>query len=377
MSKLTLSTITSGYGTVDALNANFAAIVTAFENTLSRDGTTPNAVTADLDLNGKSILNQGNPFSLETFNWRGTWLTATAYAVGDAVESGGSGYVCVVAHTSGTFATDLAAVKWQLFATAGISVPVSLANGGLGASNANVAAARSTLGLGTMATQAASAVAITGGSVTGITDLAVADGGTGASTHTANAVLVGNGTSALSSIAPGTTGNVLTSNGTTWASAAATVPSGGLVQVANVQTGAVATGTTVMPYDDTIPQNTEGDQYMSLAITPAAATNKLKITVTLVGSEVSNPADQISVALFQDTTANALAAVPCRAPTSFGPMAITFTHYMTAGTTSATTFKVRAGLNAAGTFVFNGDNAGNRLYGGVCASSITIEEIKV
>lgn len=41
---------------------------------------------------------------------------------------------------------------------------------------------RTTLGLGTMATQAASAVAITGGTVTGITDLAVADGGTAAST---------------------------------------------------------------------------------------------------------------------------------------------------------------------------------------------------
>ena len=42
--------------------------------------------------------------------------------------------------------------------------------------------ARTNLGLGTIATQAASAVSITGGSVTGITDLAVADGGTGAST---------------------------------------------------------------------------------------------------------------------------------------------------------------------------------------------------
>jgi hypothetical protein len=42
--------------------------------------------------------------------------------------------------------------------------------------------ARTSLGLGTIATQDASNVTITGGSVTGITDLAVADGGTGAST---------------------------------------------------------------------------------------------------------------------------------------------------------------------------------------------------
>jgi len=48
--------------------------------------------------------------------------------------------------------------------------------------DADSTAGRATLGLGTMATQAASGVAITGGSITGITDLAVADGGTGAST---------------------------------------------------------------------------------------------------------------------------------------------------------------------------------------------------
>lgn len=47
---------------------------------------------------------------------------------------------------------------------------------------ANTATARTNLGLGTLALQAANAVAITGGSITGITDLAVADGGTGAST---------------------------------------------------------------------------------------------------------------------------------------------------------------------------------------------------
>jgi len=50
--------------------------------------------------------------------------------------------------------------------------------------------------------------------------LGVARGGTGASTLTANNVLLGNGTSALQAVAPGTSGNVLTSNGTTWTSAA-------------------------------------------------------------------------------------------------------------------------------------------------------------
>jgi hypothetical protein len=59
MPKVPLSTITSGYGTVDALNANFNAIEAAFDNTLSRDGDTPNQMSANLDMNGNALLNVG------------------------------------------------------------------------------------------------------------------------------------------------------------------------------------------------------------------------------------------------------------------------------------------------------------------------------
>ena len=61
---------------------------------------------------------------------------------------------------------------------------------------------------------------------TGVTGtLPVANGGTGAATLTANNVILGNGTSAPLFVAPSTSGNVLTSNGTTWASS---LPSGGI-----------------------------------------------------------------------------------------------------------------------------------------------------
>jgi hypothetical protein len=82
-----------------------------------------------------------------------------------------------------------------------------------------------TAAVGTFSTLNTANAAITGGTITGITDLAVADGGTGASTLSANAVLLGNGTSALQTVAPSTSGNVLTSNGTTWTSA---TPAGGV-----------------------------------------------------------------------------------------------------------------------------------------------------
>ena len=64
--------------------------------------------------------------------------------------------------------------------TLNIDTPLAVASGGTGASTATNA--RTNLGLGSIATQSASSVSITGGSITGITDLAVADGGTGAST---------------------------------------------------------------------------------------------------------------------------------------------------------------------------------------------------
>ena len=65
--------------------------------------------------------------------------------------------------------------------------------------------------------------------------LPVANGGTGATTLTANNVVLGNGTSAVSFVAPSTSGNVLTSNGTTWSStapAAPIVPAGAIIYTA-------------------------------------------------------------------------------------------------------------------------------------------------
>jgi hypothetical protein len=157
---------------------------------------------------------------------------------------------------------------------------------------------------------------------------------------------------------------------------AANALSGSVVQTVNTQTGAAASGSTTIPDDDTIPQNTEGDQYMSLAITPTNASNKLRIDV--VAQFAHSAGYNIAAAIFQDSTANALAAMygPNVPNNNSDGMQIVFTHYMTAGTTSATTFKVRAGsCGGSATLYFNGNSTG-RKFGGVMASSITITEIK-
>lgn len=148
--------------------------------------------------------------------------------------------------------------------------------------------------------------------------------------------------------------------------------SGAVAQVVAYETNAVASGTTTIPFDDTIPQKTEGDEYMTLAITPQDASSILIIDVSITLSNGSN--NQMTVALFQDTTTDAIAAVPFYITSTSGANVVSFQHKMTAGTTSATTLKVRAGCSGAGTTTVNGIAAG-RKYGGVCVSSMTITEV--
>jgi len=57
--KPTVTTVASGYYGRQALNDNFEALRDAFDNTLSRDGSTPNAMGADFDMNGYRVLNAG------------------------------------------------------------------------------------------------------------------------------------------------------------------------------------------------------------------------------------------------------------------------------------------------------------------------------
>jgi len=126
--------------------------------------------------------------------------------------------------------------------------------------------------------------------------------------------------------------------------------------------------------DDTIPQITEGIEFMTLAITPASSSNKLLIQVVFNGAY--DTSGSTTALLCQDTTANSLASVEHYQGTGGTQVSLTFNHFMAAGTTSSTTFRVRGGSNgASNTFTFNG-LGGGRVHGGVRASSITIWEIE-
>jgi len=155
----------------------------------------------------------------------------------------------------------------------------------------------------------------------------------------------------------------------------ASLPDGSVLQVVYTKTSTVATGTTTIPTDDTIPQITEGDQYMSQAITPGSATNRLKIDVVFHGA--SSASLPIAVALFNTDShaTNAIVAARADAGATGSIQNICFSHTMVTPSASATTFLVRAGVSVSGTLTFNGVS-GAQLLGGVMASSITITEVK-
>lgn len=198
-------------------------------------------------------------------------------------------------------------------------------------------------------------------------------------TTTITGILKGNGT-AISAAVSGTDYQVpitlatTGSGGATFSFGTLTIPTNDPViqRVGNV-VSTVTTGTTIIPYDNTIPQNTEGDQYLSQAITPKNTANILVIEAEAQVSYGTTSNSAESCALFQDSTAGALSAGFGFQSVGGATERIHLVYTMTAGTTSATTFKIRCGANAAGTTTFNGAS-GAQLFGGVNNSYIRITE---
>jgi hypothetical protein len=100
--------------------------------------------------------------------------------------------------------------------------------------DADASAQRTTLGLGTMATQGSGAVSISGGSVVGITDLLVADGGTGQGSYLNGELLIGN-----------TTGNTLAKATITAGTGISVTNGASAITIANTQAAGISMGKAV------------------------------------------------------------------------------------------------------------------------------------
>jgi len=170
-------------------------------------------------------------------------------------------------------------------------------------------------------------------------------------------------------VAVGTATHVLTSNG---AGAAPTFQAAGGGKVLQQAYAVLFTGittSTAIPKDDSIPQNSDGIEVFTVAITPDNTNNVLHIQATLnVGN---NAGDDNIAALFQDSTAATLATVAQY--TDNGKIgSLVLNHWMVAGTTSSTTFKIRAGTAGGNSILINDD-----YFGQLEQSSMSVVEYEV
>lgn len=133
----------------------------------------------------------------------------------------------------------------------------------------------------------------------------------------------------------------------------------------------VAGLTTAIPFDDTIPQNTEGTQVLSASITPKSASNILRVRA-LVPVSPNNGTAFITAAAFINANVNASCAASCTMPTNYMEQISLEFEYVPASVT-AQTISIRVG-ETSGFFVYiNGTSAGRR-YGGASRATLIIEE---
>jgi hypothetical protein len=130
----------------------------------------------------------------------------------------------------------------------------------------------------------------------------------------------------------------------------------------------------IIPVDGTVPQNTEGFEVITQSITPKSATSKLIIEYD-ASYAITNSNNAGTIALFQDSTANASAVSLFATQNTAGNRTIlSLRHVMTSGTTSSTTFKIRIGTSANNVYLLRAPS-GTQVYGGTELQRLTITEI--
>jgi len=147
---------------------------------------------------------------------------------------------------------------------------------------------------------------------------------------------------------------------------------GKVVRQVRARTNTVITCATALPFDDTIPQQTEGDEVITVSITPGSTSNILLIEFTCsVGTSTNSTT---GAALFRDAGADAIAAMVQDSGAGARVHDVVLRHYVTAPSTSPQTYKIRVGM-VAGVCYVNGDFTGTRLYGGIQYATLTVTEM--
>ena len=145
-----------------------------------------------------------------------------------------------------------------------------------------------------------------------------------------------------------------------------------LVNVAFATTSTRTTTAVEIPQDNTVPQNTEGAELITLAYTPTNSANTLEIEFTTSFTDVAS-GTKGTFALFQDSDANALRAGQINSNGGGSGQSFVMKYVVAAGSTSARTYKIRFGGAGGNVMAVNGTSAAAQL-GGTAASILKITE---
>src|SRR5262249_1666208 len=119
------------------------------------------------------------------------------------------------------------------------------------------------------------------------------------------------------------------------------------------------TTTSVIPWDATIPQKTEGSISFGQGITPDYAANLVRIEAQLIASH--SVATNVIVSLIKNGATNAIAASVQRAPAANVPVIVKLEHLDQGGANTNIGYQLNYGPSDAGTLTVN-PNLGGTMY---------------
>jgi hypothetical protein len=139
------------------------------------------------------------------------------------------------------------------------------------------------------------------------------------------------------------------------------------------ETADTFTTTTQIPTDGTIPQNTEGGEILTASITRKSASSRIRVSGTFLVA--SSAASVMTVAVFQDSSADAIYATPAAIHSANFVQTVSFSFEIATAATGSTTFKVRVGPNTSVTGYVNRNSVTSDMHGTAGLSTLRVEEI--
>ena len=325
-------TVTNSTGSITIENSTLGTVTSVAALTLGTTGTDLSSTVANstttpvitLQVPTASATNRGALSSTDwsTFNNKGSGTVTSVTGTAPVASSGGTTPAISMAAATTSVDGYLTSVDWNTFnnkgsgtvtsvtgtspvvssggATPAISMPVATTSvdGYLSSTDWTTFNNKGSGSVTSVAATVPSVLSISGSPITTSgtlaitysgTALPVANGGTSLTTLTANNVILGNGASAPTFVAPSTSGNLLTSNGTTWAS---TAPAASAISLSND----TATATTLYPTFASATTGTTSTVYTSnakllykpstgeLSVTAPIASNGLVLNATTVAT---------------------------------------------------------------------------------------------